>query len=58
MAEYDRQAEIENVKRLINEGYFSMDDYKEAMRLYGVQKVSDLSEAGFESFAITGTNYQ
>ncbi|MCL2006283.1 MAG: recombinase RecT [Planctomycetaceae bacterium] len=55
--EYDRQAEIENVKQLINEGYFSMDDYKEAMRLYGVQKVSDLSETGFESFALAGTNY-
>ena len=50
--EYDRQAEIETVKRLIDEGYFMKDDYKIAMELYNVRKISDLSEAGFESFAL------
>jgi len=50
--EYDRQTEAENAKRLIEEGYFTMDEHKEAMKFYGVSKVGDLSEAAFESYVL------
>jgi nucleoside-triphosphatase THEP1 len=50
--EYDRDAEIENVKRLISGGYLSKDDLTEALKLYECDRVSNLSEGAFESFVL------
>ena len=50
--EYDRDAEVENVKRLVNEGYLFKDDLVDALKLYGCDRVSNLSEAAFESFVV------
>jgi len=50
--EYDRDAEINNVKRLVSEGYLLKDDLIDALKLYGCARVSNLSEAAFESFVV------
>jgi len=50
--EYNRDTEIENVKRLVSEGYLSKEDIVDALKLYGCDRVSNLSEAAFESFVL------
>jgi len=50
--EYDKQAEIDNVKRLVNEGYLSKEDIVDALKLYGCDRVSNLADAAFESFVL------
>ena len=50
--EYDKETEVNYVKSLVDGGYFTMEDYKKAIRLYGANKVSALSDAAFESFVL------
>ena len=50
--EYDRETEIENAKRLVSEGYLAKDDIVDALKLYGCDRISHLSEAAFESFVL------
>jgi hypothetical protein len=50
--EFNREAEIANVKRLVSEGYFTQDDLKEALKLYGSDRISNLADDAFESFVL------
>ena len=50
--EYDRNAELENVRRLVSGGYFSKEDITEALKLYECDRVSNLSDGAFESFVL------
>jgi hypothetical protein len=50
--EYDREAEIENVKRLVSEGYIDKTDLSAALKLYGAERISLLSSEAFESFVL------
>jgi hypothetical protein len=51
-AEFDRAVEIENVKRLVREGYFTKEDIAEALKHYGAANISSLTEGAFESFVV------
>ena len=50
--EYDRQAEIANVKRLVDRGYFTKNDITEALKFYECDRISNLSDGAFESFVL------